>query len=163
MALKATFRGRNRVRRVLARIPEEFRAEIAQSIERTAKAIVEDAKARVPVETGTLKAAMDYRVAKNGLTATLGIRRKTAKRDAFYGHMVEFGTRAHQVKVKSKRILMDGKAGKVFGARVTIPALPARPFLTPAFEAAKPAGVADIRAAVKSALTKASKAAGGED
>jgi HK97 gp10 family phage protein len=163
MALKATFRGRNRVRRVLARIPEEFRAEIGQSIERTAKRIVDDAKTRVPVETGTLKAAIDYRVAKNGLTATLGIRRKAARRDAFYAHFVEFGTRAHQVKVKTARILRDAKTGRVFGARVTIPALPARPFLTPAFEAAKPEGVADIRAAVRSALTRASKAAGGED
>jgi HK97 gp10 family phage protein len=163
MALKATFRGRNRVRRVLARIPEEFRAEIGQSIERTAKRIVDDAKARVPVETGTLKAAIDYRVAKNGLTATLGIRRKAAKRDAFYAHFVEFGTRGHQVKVKTARILRDAKTGRVFGARVTIPALPAQPFLTPAFEAAKPEGVADIRAAVRSALTRASKAAGGED
>lgn len=163
MALKATFGGRNRVRRVLARIPEEFRAEIGRSIERTARRIVDDARARAPEDTGTLKNSIDYRVAKNGLTATLGIRRKKARRDAFYAHMVEFGTRGHAVKVKNARILRDGKTGKVFGAAVQIPAIAARPFLTPAFEAARPEGVADIKAAVRAALTRAAKAAGAED
>lgn len=161
MAMRATFRGRNRVRRVLARIPEEFRTGIAVSIEETARRIVEDAKRRAPQDTGTLRNAIDYRVARNGLTATLGIRRRKARRDAFYAHMVEFGTRPHVIKPKRGRALRHGKT--VFGTEVHHPGTRPQPFLTPAFEAARPEGVASIRAAVKSALTRSVAAAGGQD
>lgn len=89
----------------------EMNARVEAAMVEGRKAVVEAAQARVPVNTGRLRDAIhaedDKVVAGN--------------REAFYGHLVEYGTSG----------------------------IPARPFLTPALEETKPRIVTLVSAALR--------------
>lgn len=54
-----------------------------------------------------------------------------------HSHLLEFGTKAHRIVVKSKKTLADAAAAKFFGKSVKHPGISARPFMRPAFETKK--------------------------
>lgn len=84
--------GATRLRRKLRRFPEEATAEVRTAISEAAEAVHAEALGRVPVDTGTLARNLSYRVSKDGLEARVGILGAKAKREAYYGGFVEFGT-----------------------------------------------------------------------
>jgi HK97 gp10 family phage protein len=68
--------------------------------------------------------------------------------DLNYASYVEFGTRAHVIRVKNAKNLSNGKTG--FGKVVNHPGTKAQPFLRPAFHQ----GVRDLKKAIKKSLNR---------
>lgn len=83
--MSAKWRGIAEARKQFARLPEVVRNQINEATDATRKAIVEGAKARVPVRTGELK---------RSIRSTMDKRRGKAKVSARarHAHLVEFGT-----------------------------------------------------------------------
>lgn len=154
---------------------------IPPAIRESAQDIRDEAVRRVPIDEGTLANSIELKTSADGLTAVIGPAAKSAaiQRAAsgsafanrstskplgalskkklfqfFKGYWLEFGTKGHTVKVKSKKTLADGGGG-FYGKEVSIPAMSPRPFMGPAFDATKNANIAKVRAAVNSVLKRA--------
>jgi HK97 gp10 family phage protein len=166
----------------LAKISREANKPIKASFERIAQTLVNDIKARVPSNTGTLRDSIEYRVNPDGLSAAIGPSVKNSKvRNATEGgnlnkdkiewdkirrstkvkafqpikaYWVEFGTKGHKVKVKLRRTLAG--EGVFYGKEVSVPAQPPRPFINPAYEAHK----AEIVPLIRKEFDKLVKEAG---
>ena len=87
------------------------------------KIVQTDAKADCPVDQDELRPSIVYKVFTDD--AKVGT-------NVDYAPHVEFGTKAHTIKVKSAKVLTDGK--KFFGKVVNHPGTVAQPFLRPALD-----------------------------
>lgn len=94
-----TARLTSRLPQIIAQLP----GATDEALKQGADAVAEGAKERVPVSTGALRNAIHVEEAEGGYSVVAG------DGDAFYGHMVEYGTTN----------------------------APAHPFLIPSYEAAK--------------------------
>jgi HK97 gp10 family phage protein len=102
---------------VQSRFPQivaELDRAVARAVERGAEGVVSEARNRVPVATGRLRDAIHVDEAEGGFMIVAG------DDEAFYGHIVEFGS-AHSS---------------------------ARPFLLPAFEARRASIEAAVKGAL---------------
>lgn len=76
--------------------PKEMKKAVRQASRVTAKAVLQDAKSMVPVDTGLLEESLAVRVATKLGRNRIGHRVVTKPvwddQDAFYGHFIEFGT-----------------------------------------------------------------------
>lgn len=144
----------DRLTRLLRKLPDRVQEAIQAPIADYAEAVLQGARSRVPQRyrhTGQLRKAITKRIAKDGLTARVGVLSKRGKESAFYAHFVEFGTRPHSIA--------KGGATKR-GARVfhrPHPGAKAHPFLFPAAEAAKNPFIAEMNKAVRQALEDATR------
>lgn len=119
----------------LRRMPAEIAQPIKDEVMHLAEAIAADAKARVAVDTGLVRDTIKARKVGPGFAAKIGIMGVRDRKKAYYAMFVEFGTKK----------------------------MPARPFMTPAFEANKAEGIERIGAAVDKALAKVAQGGGGGD
>lgn len=85
--------GSAKLRRVLQRAEPEIRAEVGKTTENIAQRILGAQQQMVSVRTGALRAALSYRVSKNGLRALIGLVTKRLRRDFFYARFLEAGTK----------------------------------------------------------------------
>jgi HK97 gp10 family phage protein len=127
--------------------------------------IVADARARAPVLTGRLKLSIysieakrqessDYQV--RNVTVHTGKRAAKKNQDAFYAVWVEYG---HGVITTDKRSLGTPAKG-FFGKKVK--AVPAKPFLRPAYDTKKEAAVTAFAEYIRKMLPSlVSRARGG--
>lgn len=83
--MSAKWRGIAEARKAFAKLPEVARAAANKSVDDSRKAVVADAKARVPVLTGALKKSIGSRQDKRRAKATVFAK-------APHAHLVEFGT-----------------------------------------------------------------------
>ena len=123
-----------RARIKLRRILTETDARIKPVIQDAANSLLKEIMGRVPTDTGNLKNSITAKVAKNGLSAEVGIRGKKAKRAAYYGRFVEFGTKGKD------------------GANRTA----AQPFMEPAWDSEKPKIINDVERVIRKAVKEAS-------
>jgi len=105
------------LQRALARAPEAVKPYATSALTAAAYSIASRAKSLVPVNTGTLRSAITYNVARAGLSAGVGLE-KSDFEDTGYWRFVEFGTKH----------------------------MPARPFFRPAAEAERDAFVQRMKA-----------------
>ncbi len=126
MARKSGLRGINLTRRRLRRLPEETRSGVKGALAAGASLMLDTAQLLVPVDTGELRSLLNVRLARDGLTARIGLIGKRANRKGYYGRYLEDGT--------VKR--------------------PATPFLAPAFMAHKAETIASVNKAIGEALRK---------
>lgn len=126
-----------RFRRLMQRLPDTITRNIAATIEESAQAVYADAVARVPVDTGDLRAAIGLRT--TATSAEVGFSSKRFRRQ-----WKKAGWRAKFVELGTK-----GSAAR------NIPPMAPRPFLRPAFEANRRWIMERHRAAVAAALGKA--------
>ncbi len=128
------------------KLPDEIQTKALQStLAKAAKPIVSEARARVPVRTGALRRAItsgrSRKSTKVRAVRVIGVNAKKINRpatengrsrwiDRYYWKQIEFGRPAYS----SRRNLGTPEKG-FFGKRFK--AVPARPFLRPAFEARK--------------------------
>jgi HK97 gp10 family phage protein len=132
--MASSLRGVPRLRRKLRRMEPEVRASVAAAVLEGAEEIRDEAKRRVPTDTGSLRdyiqvvrgASSDRLSWRVGVPVPKTRRGKPKRQWPFYAIFIEFGT----VRMR------------------------ARPFLFPAFEARKRAVFARIRKAVDRALAK---------
>ena len=110
---------------------EWYGGQVIASVERAkivaltaaCKIVQTAAKADCPVDKDELRPSIVYEVTvKEGRIGT----------NVEYAPHVEFGTKAHQIKVKTAKVLSDGK--KFFGKLVNHPGTTAQPFLRPALD-----------------------------
>ena len=98
-----------------------------ESVENTVEEIYRDILKNIPYKTGALKRSVNIIYKKQGQEATI---EATAKHASF----VEYGTRAHIIRPKSKKALAFNSGNKMtFAKKVNHPGTKARPFMEPAF------------------------------
>lgn len=83
-----TLGGFEATRRALVKAPDVVRVHASSAVATSTFAVAQRARSLVPVDTGTLKAAIDASRTVNSLTGRVGITSK----DAYYWRHVEFGT-----------------------------------------------------------------------
>lgn len=137
---------------LLATLPTKVEANIMRSALRAgAKVYLDQVKQNIPVASGILRdsARITTRKTKDGkISASV----KVGNRQAFYAHMVEFGTRPHIIKAK------PGSALNVNGSEVKSvnhPGIAPRPYMRPAADAKFGAAVAAVTLQIRKRLTKA--------
>lgn len=137
MSRRSGLQGVTKVRRLLRRLPNDLVAPVRKELATGAKDILQDAKVRVPKNERVLEQALTAKGSRDGFSWQIGIRGLRAKRKAFYGAFVEFGTQGAPDR--------------------NIPAQPARPFLFPAFESQKKPIIAAVRRAINRVLRRAAQ------
>lgn len=101
---------------------QHLNAALAAAMTRIVQDIAADAQRLVPVNTGRLKASIQWEI--NGSTGRVST-------DVGYWRHVEYGTAPHVITPTNKRALYwEGADHPV--AKVNHPGTPARPFLRPA-------------------------------
>lgn len=60
-----------------------------------------------------------------------------SKKTGFRAHFVDAGTKAHRIRARRSRVLVNKWTGMTFGSKASIPAIPAHPFIEPALEASR--------------------------
>jgi HK97 gp10 family phage protein len=84
---------------VLTAMPQAVRDEMADAVRTTASETVRQARANVPVKTGTLRDHIDFSFSERAVRAKVGITTGTVLIDgrlyraSHYAHCVEFGTK----------------------------------------------------------------------
>lgn len=107
------------------------------------KTLAAAAKARAPVESGSLRRAIVPKLLrakiKGQRTVLVGVQSKVVltefgpRNPAKYAALVEFGTSPHEIKASKAAVLSDGES--IFGRTVIVSA-PPRPFMRPAVDGA---------------------------
>jgi HK97 gp10 family phage protein len=138
--LRSRVIGKARLTALLRRLPRTMTAEIRAAIQIGAEDIKATAFTLVPERTGRLGGAIKIKYSRDRMTARIGVWDK----DAFYAHMVEFGTKP------GSRMNPDGSVQNH-------PGTSRQPFLLPAYYRHKKAAYRLIRAAVINSLQKASR------
>lgn len=163
MATRSRVVGVPKLRQKLRRIEPEMRSPLTRALEEGAAEIRDEAKRRVPVDTGALRdnIAVHPGRSKDGLSFRVGVKSRGGKRGIrkrlwpFYARWVEFGVAA---QTKGARILRKDKRRKGgMTSRVsgrTTKGIPPRPFLYPAFQAKKRAVFARVQQAVDLVLRR---------
>ena len=142
---------------LLRKLPEATQGKALQgALREAAKPSVKEARARAPVKTGRLRNAIYSfrdRASRRTREARLisvrsGKRFQKTNRDAYYWKWIEFG---HGVITTKKRSL-GAPAKGFFGKEVQ--AVPARPFMRPAFETRKLQALEAFRQALAAQVDK---------
>lgn len=111
--------------------------------------VAQDARTRVRRRTGKLAKGIIVKVKVSPRNAEA---RVGPRREVFYGHFVESGTRPHEIKAKPGKTLSAGR--RTFGPVVHHPGATARPFLQPAFEATREEALRKFGSALRQVITK---------
>lgn len=143
-------RARIKLRRILQSVDSGVKPAMQDSANKLHREVIMN----VPRNTGNLEDLITSHVAKNGLSAEVGLRGKKAKSRGFYLRFLEFGTKGHKVAtIGRKKVLSSGD--NTFGTNADIPALPARPVLQPAWDREKPYIIQRVTKAINDTVKKA--------
>jgi len=131
-------RGAKPMATLLRKLPKRITARILKRVlKKAAKPVVITARAKVPKKFRVLEKSIGSSFLKTSKprkeVLKIGPRTgKKARHNGWYGHLVEFGTQSHTIKADPLAFTVDGDLK--FVNEVTIPSIPAQPFLGPAFE-----------------------------
>ncbi len=132
-------RGAKAMATLLRKLPKRINKKIIRSVLRkAARPIILAAKAKVPKQFRVLEKSMGTNFVKGTPSGKEIIRigprhGRKQRNDGWYAHLVEFGTKSHTIKADPLVFSVDGDLR--FVNSVTIPSIPAQPFLGPAFAA----------------------------
>ncbi len=135
--------GFDQVNKLFKTLPAKLEKRVLMGALRAAgRVIIKDARTRIPDRSGRLSKALGTKTAskRQGATLQVGVIDRGKGADAFYAHLVEFGTKAHTIPYRKKSgKLSRNKKALSFGGktveRVAHPGSKAHPFLRPAFDA----------------------------
>lgn len=149
MADQSIFGGRE-LSDFLQQLPAKVERNIMRAALRAgANEFKEEAKLRVPVDEGDLKASI--RVTTRTKRGTVYASLKVGGKRAPHAHLVEFGTAAHKITAKRQSALsFNGVAVR----EVDHPGAKAQSFMRPAADSRPPAAVAAVAAKIRERLTK---------
>jgi len=110
MDISFKMKGLDDVKRQLMRMSPQDSSRMAKIATREAsKILLEEMRARVPVRGGTLKRSLgivNVRRRTPGAWFKVGTRSgKRLKNDGWYAHLVEYPTRAHDIKRKNGKVI----------------------------------------------------------
>lgn len=92
--------GAGNLRKLLRRLPDAARKELAEEFTSIGARLLARAKAETPVRFGRLRNALSFRVAAKTLVLRLGLLTKRARRSNFYGYILDQGRAAKTVKIR---------------------------------------------------------------
>lgn len=131
----------------LGQLGEEVARRIVfQAVREGADLIRDEARARVPKDSGVTARNIRTRMSrrsKGAVEARIG----TTKR-AWYARLVEHGTAPHKITAKHAKVLANKATGRFFGKTVKHPGTAPRPFLRPALEARADQAIVKIGRAI---------------
>ncbi|WP_182374915.1 HK97 gp10 family phage protein [Pseudomonas putida] len=164
MARRSSIRGDIRLRRTLRNIHKTMDNELKPEMEKAANRILETQRQLMPKDTGAAAAALTVYVSPSGLDAQIGIRGKRANGRFFYLRFIEYGTKGYigrkRAGERNRRVTNKSDGTHFFGKYPDIPARPAHPWLRPSMQVNREYVMADIEAAVRRTLRKASQGVG---
>lgn len=164
MARRSSIRGDIRLRRTLRNIHKTMDNELRPEMEKAANRILETQRQLMPKDTGAAAAALTVYVSPSGLDAQIGIRGKRANGRFFYLRFIEYGTKGYiggkRAGDRNRRVTNKSDGTHFFGKHPDIPARPAHPWLRPSMQVNREYVMADIEAAVRRTLRKASQGVG---
>ncbi|UBM27187.1 HK97 gp10 family phage protein [Pseudomonas sp. p1(2021b)] len=164
MARRSSLRGDIRLRRTLRNIHRTMDNELKPAMEDAANRILATQQELIPKDTGAAAAALKVYVSPSGLDAQIGIRGKRDNRRFFYLRFIEYGTKGYigekRAGNRNKRATNKSDGTHFFGKYPDIPARPAHPWLRPSMQVNREYVMADIEAAVRRTLRKASQGVG---
>ncbi|MDR2309015.1 MAG: hypothetical protein LBE53_17730 [Paucimonas sp.] len=164
MARRSSLRGDIRLRRTLRNIHKTMDNELKPAMEIAANRILETQRQLIPKDTGAAAAALKVYVSPSGLDAQIGIRGKRDNRKFFYLRFIEYGTKGYiggkRAGNRNRRATNKSDGEHFFGKYPDIPARPAHPWLRPAMQVNREYVMADLEAAVRRTLRKASQGVG---
>lgn len=135
-AFNIEIKGLDKALKHFDRLSDSMKQNVLDEIEVGAREIEGDAKVRVPVDTGNLRASITVSPLQNGQEIVA---------QADYAAYVEFGT-GQLVKVPAA---LESYAAQFKGRGLRLVNLPARPFLFPAYEAERPQIIKRIKELLK--------------
>ena len=138
--------------KALQQLPEELEKKILRgALGAGARVMKKAAQERVPVKSGALRKSVRVKTsARKGryrLKATI----VAGNKEAFYAHMVEFGTARHMIRAGAKKALLFGG---VMREQVEHPGADPHPFMRPALDASSEAAVQAFAEHVRQRLEK---------
>lgn len=144
--------GLSALQKALEELPEKLERNVIRSALRVGiKGMKAEAEARVPVKSGDLKASLKIRTRLVKGEPVAGL--TAGDKKAYYAHMIEFGTKAHEIKSTNGKPLFVSNGRPIY--KVKHPGARAQPFMRPAFDAGNRKAVEDFAAYVRKRLTKA--------
>lgn len=124
--------GLDSIKRQLALFPDKVKVNVVRGAMRAGAAVIaKSAKENVPVRTGALKKSI--RVSSRSSRGDwVRATAKAGNKEAWYAHLVEFGTGSHWINPKNRKALRlpDGR----FVRRVDHPGSAGQPFMRPALD-----------------------------
>lgn len=144
-------RAKIKLGRIIKEVPEIVKPAMQDTVNR----MHGEMRRRVPTKTGRLRDMITAFVSKDGRRGEVGFRGKKGRQKAFYARFIEFGTKGHRVTATKKQVLSDGS--QTYGTAAYIPPLPARPFIGPTWDDAKPYAINKMGEAMRKAVDKVAK------
>lgn len=170
---KSSLSGVSKLRRTLRRMPETITADVKKQVLAAAQLVDRQQDAAAPHRS--ISENTTIKIARDGLTATIGLHGKRAARRGFLARIFEFGAKRHTIvpradgKRNKKRRAAGRKVGGprqlvattpygflFFGKSVNHPGMRARPFFFGTFKSLRPAILAKIKKAIGAAIRTAS-------
>jgi HK97 gp10 family phage protein len=142
-------KGLAELQKLLDTLPAKLEANAMRAaLAAGARVIRDEAKANVPVKTGTLRAGLKVstRSRRGVVTATV----KAGGKHAYLANWIEFGTAAHFIKPKTAKSLFI--AG-LFSNGVAHPGVQPKPFMRPALDSQAGAAVVAVGEYLKKRLS----------
>lgn len=161
MAKRSRVLGDFKLRRTLRNIHKQVDNQLRPAVQQAANMVLEDMRRLIPRDTGAAWWALEAHVAKSGLDARVGIRRKANQQRYFYIRFIEFGTKGYSGdkragnRNRADTNKTDGQ--NWFGKSPDIPARPARPFMGPALDMNRAEIIVIIRNAIDATLARAAE------
>lgn len=150
MARDEVLQGGRELDQLLQTLPVKIERNILRGALRAGVVpIMKEVQARAPVDSGQLKASIriSTRTRKGQVSASV----KVGNFVAWYAHLVEFGTKPHEIKARLGGAL--GFGGKVT-KRVDHPGIQPRPFIRPGADASIPSALIEVPKYIRKRLTK---------
>lgn len=113
---------------------------VMQEVIKAGNEVRNDAIKKTPVDTGSLRAGWKIRVERMGKGGKVTVSNETS-----YARSVEYGTKPHTIRAKSKSVLANRKTGSFFGKTVNHPGTRPNPMLGPAIRNVIPKLTARLR------------------
>ena len=132
MATEFKIDGLSELDKALKQLPARVEKNVMRGTIRAAAMVVRNqAKQLVPVKTGNLKRSLRVSGKSKGNRISAEIIAGGGKKNVYYAHMVEFGTKRHTIKAKSGKALnIDGGAF----SRANHPGIAPRSFMRTAMD-----------------------------
>lgn len=174
MASTVEIKGLKELDAVLKSLPEKIEQNVMRGAIRAGQKIMIDAvreklRTNQSIKSGALEKSLrirfDRKAKKRGW---LNAKVIAGDKEAYYAHMVEFGTASHLIGVKKRKTLAiqmvgpstKGSNAKFIGTKVNHPGARPKPFMRPAFDESQQAAIEAFAEYVRKRLPRELKKAG---
>lgn len=119
-------RGNSGLRKTLRQLDGQLKTNLGQGMKQAADLVLKEAQSRVKVKTGRLRDALEVRLQSGGISALIGIFRRSISRGIKHHNAIEFGTRFTEAQpyllpaIEAKRAgvmaILKGTVGRILAS-----------------------------------------------